>query len=75
MHEVLSGSVWNIISSDVIRVWVAGRRCGKMGKTFFQLLHSDLFVRHWCYDAEGYKLCTLRFPIIESFRRMGFQEA
>ena len=32
-------------------------------------------VEHWYNDAEGYKLCTLRYPITESFRRMGLQEA
>ena len=43
----------------------------EMGKLFFQLLHSDPFVKHWYYDAEGYKLCTLRYPIMKSFRKMG----
>ena len=68
-------------TDDVIRVRVAakcrndGRRYGKMGKIFFQLLHSDPFMKHWYYDAEGYKLCTLKYPIMESFRRMGLQEA
>ena len=58
MDEVLFGSVWNTVSpmldtDDVIRVWVAakcwndGRRCGKMGKFFFQMLHSDPFVKHF----------------------------
>ena len=86
MDIVLSGSVWNIISpmldtDDVIRVrfaakcWNDGRRYGKMGKIFFQLLHGDPFVKHWYYDAENYKLCTLKYPIMESFRRMGLQEA
>ena len=42
---------------------------------FFQLLHSDPFEKHWNYDSEGYKLCTLRCPIMESFRKMGLQEA
>ena len=37
--------------------------------------HSDPFVKHWFQDAEGYKLCTLRYPIVESFRRVGRQEA
>ena len=46
-----------------------------MGKIFFQLLHSDPFVKHWYYDAEGYELCTLRYPVTESFRKMGLQEA
>ena len=42
---------------------------------FFQMLHSDPFVKHWYYDGEGYKLCTLKYPIKESFRTMGLQEA
>ena len=85
MDEVLFGSVWNTISTmldtdvDRMRVaakcWNDGRRYGKLGKIFFQLLHSDPFVKHWYLDAEGYKLCTLRYPIMESFRRVGFQEA
>ena len=68
-------------TDDVIRVrvaakcWNDGRRYGKNGYFFFHLLHSDPFVKHWYYDAEGYKLCTLKYPIMESFRRMGLQEA
>ena len=45
------------------------------GQFFFQLLHNDPLEMHWFQDAEGYKLCTLRYPIVESFRRLGFQEA
>ena len=67
MDEVLFGSVWNTISpmldtDDVVRVrvatkcWNDGRRYGKMGDIFFQLLHSDPFVKHWYFDAEGYKI-------------------
>ena len=48
---------------------------GKWVKIFFQLLHSDPFVQHWYCDAEGYTLCTLRYLIVESFRKMGLQEA
>ena len=68
-------------TDDVIRVrvaakcWKDGRRYGEIVNIFFQLLHSDPFVKHWYYDAEGYKLCTLRYPIMESFRKMGLQEA
>ena len=68
-------------TDDVIRVrvaaqcWNDGRHYGNMGKIFFQLLHSDPFVKHWYLDAEGYKLCALRYPIMESFRRVGLQEA
>ena len=68
-------------TDDVIRVrvaakcWNDGRRYGKMDKMFFQMLHSDPFVKHWYYDAEGYKLCTLKDPLMESFRRMGLQVA
>ena len=50
----------------------------KTGNISLQLLHSDPSVKHWYYDADGYKLCTLRFPImesLESFRRLGLQEA
>ena len=67
-------------TDDVIRVrvaaecWNDGRLYGKMGNIFFQLLHRDPFVKHWYYDAEGCKLCTLRYPIMESFRKMGLQE-
>ena len=86
MDEVLFGSVCNAISpmldtDDVTRVrvaakcWNDGRCYGNMGAIFFQLLHSDPFVKHWYYDAEGYKLCTLRYPFMESFRKMGLQEA
>ena len=66
-------------TDDVIRMrvaakcWNDGRRYVKMGKSFFQLLHSDPFVKHWLYDAAGYKLCTLRYPIMESFRKMAFR--
>ena len=77
MDEVLPDSVWNTISpmsdtDDVVRVrlaakfWNDGRRYGKMGKIFFQLLHSDSFVKHRYYD---------KFSIMESFCRMGLQEA
>ena len=68
-------------TDDVVRMrvaakcWNGGRRCGELGKIFFQLLHSGPFVKHWYQDAEGYKLCTLRYPIVESFRRVGLQEA
>ena len=46
-----------------------------MGQIFFQLLHSDPFVKHWYHDAEGYKLCRLKYPIMESFRITGLHEA
>ena len=86
MDEVLFGSVWNTISpmldtDDVVRMrvaakcWNDGRRYGKKDKFFFQLLHSDPFEKHWFQDVEVYKLCTLRYPIVESFRRVGLQEA
>ena len=86
MDEVLFGSVWNTVgpmldTDDVIQVrvaakcWNDGRRCGKMSKIVSQLLHSDPFVTHWYYDVDGYKLCALRYPIMESFRRMDIQEA
>ena len=42
---------------------------GKMGDIFFQLLHSDLFAKHWYYDDEGFESCTLRYPIVERFRK------
>ena len=45
------------------------RRYGKMGDIFFQLLHSDPFAKHWYYDDEGFESCTLRYPIVESFRK------
>ena len=58
MEEVLHGSAWSRISpmldtDDVVRLrvaakcWNEGRRYGKMGGSFFQLLHSDPFVKHW----------------------------
>ena len=79
-------NMWNTISpmldtDDVVRVrvaakcWNDGRRFGKMGNIFFQLLRNDPFAKHWHHDAEGYKLCTLRHPIMEGFRRVGIQEA
>ena len=42
---------------------------------FFKFLHSDSFEKHWFQDAEGYKLCTSRYPIVESLGRVGLQEA
>ena len=86
MDEVQSCSVLNTISpmldtDDVVRMrvaakcWNDGSPYGKLGKIFFQLLHSDPFVKHWYHDADGYKLCTLRYPIMESIRRVGLQEA
>ena len=39
------------------------------GRFFFQLLHSDPFVKHWNCDVAGYKLCTSRYPNMESFCR------
>ena len=79
MEEVFHVSVWGAISpmlgaDDVERLrvaakgWNEGRRYGKMGEIFFLLLHSDPFAKHWNYDDEGCKLCTLRYPIMESFR-------
>ena len=44
---------------------------GEMEEMFFQVLHNDSFVKHWYYDSEGNKLCTLlkkRNPIMEGFR-------
>ena len=60
---------------DVVRLrfaakcWNEGRRYEKMGDIFFQLLHSDLFAKHWYYDDEGFESCTLRYPIVERFRK------
>ena len=68
-------------TDDVIRVRVAAkcwndrRHYGNLGKIFFQLLHSEPFVKHWYYDADGCKLCTLRYPIMESFSSLGLQVA
>ena len=68
-------------TDDVVRVrevaksWNVGCRWGKVGGIFFKLLHSDPFAKHWYYDDEGYKLCTLKYPIVESFRKRGLQEA
>ena len=48
-------------ADDVIRVrvaaicWNDGRRHGKMGKIFFQLLHSDPFVKHK-YKGRGLQI-------------------
>ena len=80
MEEVFHRSVCSTISpmlgtDDVVRLWVAakcwndGRRYGKMGEIFCQLLHSDPFAQHWYNDDEGYQLCTVRYPIMESFRK------
>ena len=55
--------------------WNDDRCYGKMCKIFFQLLHSDAFVKHWYCDVEGHKLCTLRYSIMDSFLIMGLQEA
>ena len=84
MEEVLHGSLWSTIcpllnADDVVRLrvaatcWNEGRRNGKMGDIFFQLLHSDIYAKHWYYDDVGYKLCTLRYPIMESFRKWELQ--
>ena len=46
-------------TDDVVRLrvaakcWNEGRRYGKMGGIFFQLLHSDPFVKHWYPDDMG----------------------
>ena len=53
----------------VAKCWNDGRRHGKMGFIFLQKLHSDSFVKHWYYDVEGNKLCSLRNPIMASFRQ------
>ena len=47
------------------------RNCG----ISFQLVHSDSFVKHRYYDDKSYKLCTLRYPIVESFRKGRLQES
>ena len=84
MDEVLFGSVWNTVgpmleTDDVVRMrvapkcWNDGRRYGKMGNVFFQLLHSDLLVKHWYQDAEGYKLCTLRYSIMGASAEWAFK--
>ena len=87
MDEVLFGSVWNTIkpmsdTDDVVRMRVAakcrddGRRYGKNGQNCSSNCYmADPFEKHWFQDAEGYKLCTLRYSIVESFRRVGHQEA
>ena len=68
-------------TDDVVRMrvaakcWNDGRRNGKMGSIFFQLLQSDPFVKHWYNDAEGHTLCTSRYPNMERFHRVGLQEA
>ena len=49
-----------------------GLSCGEPGEIFFQFLHNDPFAKHWYYDAEGNKLCTMlkkRNPFMESFRK------
>ena len=82
MDGVLSGSSWNTISAmldtdDVVRLrvtatcWHDGRLLGKLVEVLFQQLHSEPSVRHWYDDAEVYKVCTLRYPIMESFLTMG----
>ena len=56
--------------------WNEGSRYGLMGEMFFQLLHKDSFAKHWYYDGEGDKLCTLlkkRNPIMESLHKWGLQ--
>ena len=66
-------------TDDVVRLRLAaifsneGRRCGKMGVIFIQLPHSVPFAKHWHYDDGGHKLCTLTYPIMESFRKWGLQ--
>ena len=86
MEEVLHGSVWSTVSpmldtDDVVRLrlaakcWNEGRRYGKNCGIFFQLLHSDPFVKQWYPDDMSYKLCTLRYPIVESFRKWGLPES
>ena len=86
MEDVLHGSVWSTVSTmldtdDVVRLrvaaicWNEGRRYGKMGGIFFQLLHSEPFVKHWYYDDMGYKLCTLKYLIMESFPKWELQES
>ena len=47
------------------------RRYGTKVKIFLQLLHSDPFVKHWYHDVEGYKLCTLRYPIMQRLSQNG----
>ena len=79
-HGSVRGAIYPVLGSDdVVRLrvaakcWNEGRRCGKMGEIFFQLIHSDPFAKHWYYEEEDNKLCTLRYPIMESFRKCGLQ--
>ena len=56
----------------VTRRWNVGSRYGEMGEMFFQLLHNDPFAKHWYYDSECNKLCTMlkkRNPFMEGFRK------
>ena len=57
----------------VPKCWNDSRRHGNM-VSLLSKLHSDPFVKHWYYDAEGYKLRTLRYPMKENFRKMGLRE-
>ena len=86
MEEVLHGSVRSTISpmldtDDVVRLrvaakcWNEGRRNGTIGVKFFQLSHCHPFLKHWYYHDLGYKLRTLRYPIVKSFRKWGLQES
>ena len=70
MEESLHGTIWYMISPllttddavrcrTVARRWNVGSRCGEMGEMFFQLLHNDPFAKHWFYDSEWNKLCTV----------------
>ena len=51
---------------------------GKMYDMFSEFLHNDSFAKHWYYDSEGNKLCTLlkkRNPIMETIRNCSLGEA
>ena len=70
MEETLHETTWKMISTllatdeavrcrTVARPWNEGSRYGQMCAMFFQLLHNDPFAKHWYYDDDGNKLCTL----------------
>ena len=61
-------------TSDVARLRVASKCWNEGGREIFlQSLHSDPFAKHWYHDDEGYQLCTLRYPIMESYHKWGLQ--